>query len=511
MVALLLSSLAFVGCKDTETTTPTVPTTDDSKYGGTMKMISPSSASGVIGWPSEAGVGGWSTVFLTTDRLVEIDTQGNILPSLATSWDIAPDGTSITFTLRDDVKFHDGTDFNAEAAKWNLEFWMAAHKAGTMNWTSIEAPDTYTLRINLTTYQNTILSSLATYYCGYMSPTAFEEHGKDWMIHNPVGTGPFKMVSLEADVGQTFVRNDDWWGVKPYLEKIEYMFVKDAMTAKMLFMDGEAHAIQLSGWPLSEVKAIQDAGYELVPFKTGGGMMYLITDSANSDSPFAKQEVREALDYAIDRDELAALGLGFWQPLYQLAPRPTIGHNPELEGARPYDPDKAIQLLADAGYEDGIDTTLVAPFWLWPNDAVVAVKGYLADVGIRTTIENPPIPRFFEMVNTGWEGIILLGSPPSPDFLARIEAYVSTASTSAASALKPAEMQTLLNEALAARTLEEKTALAKQIVKMVFDMSLITPVLEQGPEFAVTDQLHDHGLGDRGMSYWSPEKAWLSD
>jgi ABC-type transport system substrate-binding protein len=134
------------------------------------------------------------------ETLVREDNSGRVNPWLAESWQFAPDGKSITFKLVKGVKFHDGSDFNAQAVKFNLDAVMAAKKAGTLLWISSEVVDDYTVRLNLKQFQNSILSLLAVSTLPVVSPTAYNTKGIDWVRWNPVGTGPFKFVSFSRDV-----------------------------------------------------------------------------------------------------------------------------------------------------------------------------------------------------------------------------------------------------------------------------------------------------------------------
>ena len=130
--------------------------------------------------------------------------NGRIEPWLAESWKVAPDKKSITFVLRKGVKFHDGTDFNAEAAKFNLDALKAGKNPGTEDWGSIDIIDAYTVRINLLKYSNILLSRFGATPGSMVSPTAFKTKGIEWARWNPVGTGPFEFVSFERDASMRY-------------------------------------------------------------------------------------------------------------------------------------------------------------------------------------------------------------------------------------------------------------------------------------------------------------------
>ena len=165
---------------------------------------------------------------LSCDTLLRGDKKGNIIPWLAESYKIADDQKSITFSLRKGVKFHDQSDFNALVAKWNLDNFIDAKMQE--NWASVDVVDDYTIRVNFTKWQNTLLSTFVepTFPAFIVSKTAFEKNGKDWMRTHPVGTGPFIFDSSVLDVNYKVKRNPDWWVKgKPYLDGINYIIVGD--------------------------------------------------------------------------------------------------------------------------------------------------------------------------------------------------------------------------------------------------------------------------------------------
>ncbi len=154
----------------------------------------------------------------------------------------------ITFTLRKGVKFHDGTDFNAEAVKFNLEAKKAAKMSGTEDWSSIDILDDYTVRINLLQYVNTALARFTAIYGAMVSPTAFKKNGIDWARWNPVGTGPFQFVGFERDVSAKYKRFEGYWQKgKPYLDGVEYLYIKDPMTQSATMEAKEAHVLNTEG------------------------------------------------------------------------------------------------------------------------------------------------------------------------------------------------------------------------------------------------------------------------
>jgi ABC-type transport system substrate-binding protein len=210
------------------------------------------------GWPADVFGPDASSYQYCMEPLLHADGKGGGVPWLAESYKIADDLMSITFTLRKDVKFHDGTDFNAQAAKWNLDNHIAQKSTYAQYWASVEVIDDYTLKVNFTMWVNTILSGFADSPGAWMvSPTAFEKNGKDWMRDNPVGTGPFKFVSFQRDVGYTVEKNPDYWiKGRPYLDGIEILYVADPLTQKAAMQAGEADMLEMEpGKGAADMKA----------------------------------------------------------------------------------------------------------------------------------------------------------------------------------------------------------------------------------------------------------------
>ena len=134
------------------------------------------------------------------ETLLRTDMTGKPVPWLATAIKEDPKAMTVTLTIRKGVKFHDGTDFNAEAVKWNLDQQVADKGLGTDNIKSVEILNDSTVRINLTAWDSTFTSNLAQPTGLMISPAAFKKNGKDWCTNNPVGTGPFQIVSRQKDV-----------------------------------------------------------------------------------------------------------------------------------------------------------------------------------------------------------------------------------------------------------------------------------------------------------------------
>jgi peptide/nickel transport system substrate-binding protein len=171
------------------------------QYGGTLKIISRYPAVNLgISW--EPSVGDDITYTApAVETLMFYDRQGKPIPWLATAWKVSKDLKTLTLSLRKEVKFHDGTDFNAEAVKFCLDNYRTSGKAELKDVSAVDVIDPYTVRLTFTTrFQAHILNSLGGSPGMVVSPTAIKSHDKAWAMKNPIGTGPFKMTKYERDL-----------------------------------------------------------------------------------------------------------------------------------------------------------------------------------------------------------------------------------------------------------------------------------------------------------------------
>ena len=218
------------------------------------------------------------------ETLLRTDMTGKPVPWLATAVKEDPKAMTVTLTIRKGVKFHDGTDFNAEAVKWNLDQQVADKGLGTDNIKSVEILNDSTVRINLTAWDSTFISNLAQPTGLMISPAAFKKNGKDWCTNNPVGTGPFQIVSRQKDVRSTFKKFDGYWQKgKPYLDKIEFTPIQDPLMREMSLKKKE---IDLMGTiNANNLKGLEKEGLTVIRRTQPAGARALVFDSANPKSP----------------------------------------------------------------------------------------------------------------------------------------------------------------------------------------------------------------------------------
>ena len=405
LVLVLVCSVLFFGCAKNETNQPNnnpleeeneppeedepVPA-NEPQYGGTLVGIRDR-------FPSNLGdpgiMIGLDDLFALpyAEMLVTYTEDYALTGVLAESFEQDPENKHITFNIRKGVRFHDGTPLNAEAVLWNFE-----RRLETGNITSahliesLEVIDEYKIRIHAKEFNSLLVQDWG--WINIFSPTAFKEAGNgdpeksaEWAQRNAIGTGPFILAEFEHDSYIKYVRNDDYWREGyPYLDAIEIKYIPNASTAAAMLQAGEAD-IWLTG-TVEEVARLADLGFK-ANIKSGALHYAIHFDSADPNSPFADKRVREAVEYAIDREALASmLGQGYYTPLTQMAHPDAIGYTDGYY-PRPYNPDKAKQLLADAGYADGLATSIILPETPANRDAAAAIQGYLRAVGIDLHID----------------------------------------------------------------------------------------------------------------------------
>ncbi|GAF82379.1 unnamed protein product, partial [marine sediment metagenome] len=390
--------------------------------GGVLKISVGIDANTLGHPPTLTRMGDFRKAAASVETLVRTDEAGTPVPWLAKTWKVDAQAKTITFTLEKGVKFHDGTDFNAEAVKWNLEQYMASPRIELNKVESIDIVDDYTIRLNLSEFDALLLPNLAAAAGLMISPTAYQTYGQEWCATHPLGTGPFKFVSWDRDVSIKFERFDDYWQKgKPYLDGVEWVIIADPMVATASFLAGEQHiATQIEP---KDARDLEDSGEFTIAMSVRGGLHAICGDAGNPDSIFANIKVRQAVEHAIDKQAICdTIGYGYWTPVYQAATPASWAYNPDVVGY-PYNPEKARQLLTEAGYPNGFQTTIFTmntPAHI--VSIMTAIQGYLSEVGIDAEMDIMDHGRFYGIfAGGGWQdGITVFPMGLSPDELGLI-------------------------------------------------------------------------------------------
>lgn len=425
---LLLVSTALFGCSSNETSDDAGGDSGDSGDSGEPKTLIFGRGGDSVSLDPIAVTDGESykvtkNIFDTLVNFGEQDTEVN--PGLATEWVAAEDGLTYTFTLEEGVKFHDGTDFNAEAVVANFERWaggdadtfpyygsmfggFAADEGHVIE--SVTATGDYEVEFKLKRPQAPFLKNLAMSSFGIASPTAFEAAG-DKFGDAPVGTGPFKFVEWKRNDSITIEKNADYWVEgEPKLDQVIFRSIPDNSARLNALLSGEIDLAD--GITPSDGKTIEDNADLQLFERPSMNVGYL--GLTTTREPFDDPKVRQAMNHAIDKQAIVD---AFFEGRGEVAknPMPPVinGYNDDIEGYE-YDPEKAKQLLAEAGLPDGFEMELYAmpvprPYMPDGQKVAEAIQKNLADVGVTAKIVSFEWATYLEKAANGEADAFLLG------------------------------------------------------------------------------------------------------
>jgi peptide/nickel transport system substrate-binding protein len=384
------------------------------KRGGTLKVALSSDIIGIDPHGASAGVDRnvYTSVY---NALVAPDKNLNIVPDLAESW-TTPDPTTYLFKLRPNVKFHDGTPFDADAVKKNFDWILdpanaSPRKPEIDDIDQVTVVDPATVKISLKTAFAPFLSIISD-RAGYMvSPTARAKYGKDYP-RNPVGTGPFQFVEWVKDDHATFKRFDGYFesGI-PYLDQITYRPIPDlGVGLTELKTSNVDFLYMIDPKDVSDIKSTSGIAY-----LEGPGVGYTGLWINTAKGPLSNKALRQAVSLAVDRDALLAavyFGIG------QIAQGPIPPGSTSYDASVPYvkrDLAAAKQKLAEGGQPNGFSMVLKGQSGSPVTDKIVQlIQAQLGEIGIQVQIQTVEFGALlkageqgdFDALSLGWSGRI---------------------------------------------------------------------------------------------------------
>jgi peptide/nickel transport system substrate-binding protein len=343
------------------------------------------------------------------------DQTTDIQPDLAESWQIAPDATSVTMKLRQGVKFHDGTDLNADAVVFSFErmlnpdspdyfgpyafpaFFFPSYKEAV-------AVDPLTVRFDLKQPDATFFSALVWNTGAIVSPTAAKAAGKDFQ-NSPVGAGPFKFVSWQKDVLTTMEAFPDYWNGAPKLKTLLWKPIVEEAARFNQLLSGEVDFI-VSLYPQFVPAIASNPDLQLIQ----GPSLHTWWCYLNMHfEPFKDVKVRQAMNHAIDRQSLITNVLQGTAVESKSWSWPDTWSYADDVTSYPYDPEKAMSLLAEAGYPNGFDLPYIVPAsgsgMVAPKEIATAMQADLAKVGVNAQIETQEWITYIASVLSGLDNI----------------------------------------------------------------------------------------------------------
>ena len=331
------------------------------------------------------------------NNLVTFSANLDIEPDLATRWSVT--GTTWLFTLRRGVTFHDGTAFDAHAVEAHFNRLLGPERPLRASWWTpfvdkVEAVGDTTVRFTTKAPDPFFLNRLANATGAIESPTAFAKYGRDLARH-PVGTGPFKFQEWVQDEHMTLVRNDKYWGDTVHLDGVIIRPSPDATARVIALTAGDVQLVK--GVPPEQVPRIV-ADPQLAVITTDVLATWFLGMNVLK-KPFTDLRVRQALNYAIDKNAIVkTIFQGMAHVSNEVVARGAAGFAP-VPGF-PYDPAKAKQLLAEAGYASGFSATMLVTNGSYPKELELEqfVQEQWADIGVRITLQTAEYVRYLELL-----------------------------------------------------------------------------------------------------------------
>jgi peptide/nickel transport system substrate-binding protein len=395
--------------EDDDDTTPD----DDDRYGGLMVLTGHQEMVGLHpdddnGWVM------WVVITQIHNAVVEIDEHFELEPALAEDYDISEDGLTYTFYLREGVLFHDGHEFTAEDVKFTYEWFMDPDNAAVRalrfrDIDTVEVEDDYTVVVNMDGVNAAFIRQGAI---DFIVPAHYHgEVGKDVYTTAPIGTGPFKVVDWRPTDFTLLEAFDDHFRGRPYLDELRMDIIPETSVRAVALETGEADS---NVWALSredELRLLDDPNFRT--FETV--VTHVNHIPLNNDKPqLSEKDVRQAMMYAIDRQRIIDdifLGAATLATS-NISPAVAYWYEPDVK-EYPYDPDQAVALLDEAGWEVGADGVrekdgIRLAFTINPysgdevrRSAAELVQSMLAEVGIEVSIAEMPIAAVSEGMRSG--------------------------------------------------------------------------------------------------------------
>ena len=398
----------------------------------------------------------YSNVF---EGLTRFAADGSVIPGLAESWEISEDGTVYTFNLREGVTFHDGAAMTAEDVVFSLDRARAedstnAQAALFANIISAEAVDDTTVTVTLDGPDGAFLFDIAWGDAVIVDPASAETNAT-----NPIGTGAFAFAEWRQGDSVSLVRNDAYWGEPAELTDVTFRFISDPNAALAAMMAGDVDAFPVFPAPENLAQFEADPRFNVIVGSTEGET---ILSMNNGSEALSNPLIRQAISHAINRQDIIDGAMfGYGTPIgTHFAP-----HNPDyidLTAQSAFDPDRARELLAEAGAED-LTLRLMLPPPSYARRGGEIIASQLRDVGIATEITNLEWAGWLEQVFRGYDFDLTIVSHTEPadiNIYARPEYYFQYDS---------AEFQALMEELSVTTDPAERTRINQAAQQMIAD------------------------------------------
>lgn len=438
----------------------------------------------------------WGAIY---DTLLFRDEAGELQPNAAESWEVSDDALTITFKIREGMTFSNGEPVDAAAVKNNMDrnaVTPGQEQEKFVNVSSVETPDDYTVVVNFSAPDPAFLYNMAVDGGVISDPSTVDDERTPT---NPVGSGPYELNVEETVNGSNYVleRRDDYWNVDAYpYETIEVTVLADRTAGLNALLSGQ---VDFATVQANELGQVQSSGKFNVVEVEGTSTAYL--NLADRDGTkieaLGDVNVRRAINYAFDREGIVEkLMFGSGVPAVQPFSPKSDGHNADLEGTYTYDPEKARELLAEAGYADGFTVTM--PSTVASQTFEPTITQSLGDIGI--TVEWVPVPsqNTTAAFANGDYGMywFTMGSNPTPR---DVDNFINSSTQNPFGWSSP-ELEELLAAADVAIEPEEQAAVYKELSAYIVDQALFAPVFYINTNNVTTEDVKFIGDGTNNFT-----------
>lgn len=525
---ILIFSLLISGC---------------STGGGDKKSTTKNGGTLIIGIESEAdtldphSAGGWVTMRIDNqiyEPLVGEDLSKSskqspvpkLVPILASSYSKSSDGKTYTFNLRKNVKFQDGTSFNAESVAFNLrrltdpgfKYYYKVGAARTFRtflfYKGYKIINDYKIEINLkkpfADFPRMLgeINSLQI-----ISPAAIKKYGNNQLGNHPVGTGPFKFQSRERGQKIVLVKNKNYWGKKAYLDKVIFKPISNASSRVLALQNNSVDMIAVP--PPDALAKLKQQKFKIVS-GTPPHVWYL---NFNMDNSIMKnKKVRQAINYAIDRQAIANnLLKGTVKPAYTIQSPANLGYDPSRKWYK-YNPAKAKELLKEAGYTKGFSTTLRTSVdgsgQLLPTEIAQWIQRDLKKVGINLKIETSEWISYLANFPEGMPKTVGMNQMSSgrttPYFLSMIanSKFMAPGGYNSGKYNNP-KLDKVLNDATTSLNQNDSLKLWKKAETMMMEDAGWAPIVNDSAPYVLSSNVHNFVIP--AEEWYSLNNVWVSE
>jgi peptide/nickel transport system substrate-binding protein len=420
-------------------------------------------------------------------------------PSLAESWTESEDGLVYEFKLRPNLKFHNGDPVTTEDVAFSFERYRgAAAKTLHEHVTQVEIVDPRVVRFHLNAPWPDFMTFVGTTAsaAGIVVPKKYlSEVGDDGFKKHPIGAGPYRFVSTKPGIEVVLEANTDYWRRVPNVKTLVMRSVPEATTRALSVQTGESDiAIALDG---PDAEGLQKHGVQIVSSKHASIFWIEFPRQWDPKSPWHDIRLRQAVNYALDRKGInQAACLGFCPPAGVIVPR-VMDYALQVEPPA-YDPDKAKQLLADAGYPNGID---VGDFVAIPGFPTVAeaVVNDLNAVGIRVRLRQMERATFYaNWLEKKLPSIYMAASGNSGNAASRVEAFIWSKGSYANGGYP--DIDELFLQQAGERDVKQREAMLDRIQQLTIDRAMFAPIMDLRTLNGIGPRVTKHTITDVWMS-----------